>query len=109
MLFQDRLFLRSCGLGNCRFANRVGVDGCKNDICPRPILGIVGDIIADMTRGVGATSRSPLQPPSTIIAFSKGVNIGVLAKPFGNADLKSACNGPNGFGDNFLMFIRCRP
>ncbi len=33
---EKKLFLRLCGLGNYRFANPVGVAGCKNDICPRP-------------------------------------------------------------------------
>ena len=101
-LKMKRLFLRLCGTGNCRFANRGGVGGYKNDISPRPILGIIDDRIPDATRGVGATGGSPLRSPSTIITLPNGVNIGILTKPFGNADFKFTCNGTNGFGDNFF-------
>ncbi len=108
-----RLFLRLGGLGNYRFANRLGVDGCKNDICPWPHLGIVDDIIPGASRGVGATHRSPrrvsclLSSTIAIIALPKGngVHIDIWAKRFCNADFKSTYNSAYGCGDDFLIFI----
>ena len=64
-----------------------------------PIFGIVDDIIPDGARCIGATGGSHLRvsclSSSTIVLSNgNGVNIGILVKPFCNADFKPRVMAP---------------